>query len=191
MSPGDTKISQVSFRSPSFSLSLFFFFFFFLPFLGPLPQHMEVPRLGVKLELQLLAYDTAHSNARSLTHWARPGIEPGTSWLVNHCTPQRELPQIPFYVVFYFKWLWVDISGRGDLKWEWESSLVAQWVEYPALSLPWLESDPWPRNFHISWAQTGKNKVGIGVCFLFWPPSVVWSSDPSHRCNTHCNTWVL
>ena len=31
-------------------------FFFFL---GPHPQHMEFPRLGVKLELQLLAYSTA------------------------------------------------------------------------------------------------------------------------------------
>ena len=31
-------------------------FFFFLVFLGPHPGHMEVPRLGVELELQLLAY---------------------------------------------------------------------------------------------------------------------------------------
>ena len=30
-----------------------------LPFLGPHLQHMEVPRLGVKLELQLLTYATA------------------------------------------------------------------------------------------------------------------------------------
>ena len=52
-------------------------------FLGPLLWHMEVPRLGVKLELQLLVYTTAtatrnlsasvtyttvHSNAGSLTH---------------------------------------------------------------------------------------------------------------------------
>ena len=28
-----------------------FLFFVFLPFLGPLPQHMEVPRLGVESEL--------------------------------------------------------------------------------------------------------------------------------------------
>ena len=27
-----------------------FFYFIFLPFLGPLPRHMEVPRLGVELE---------------------------------------------------------------------------------------------------------------------------------------------
>ena len=34
--------------------TLFFFFFF-----GPHSQHMEVPELGVKLELQLLATATA------------------------------------------------------------------------------------------------------------------------------------
>ena len=31
----------------------------FFCFLGPHPQHREVPRLGVKLELQLLAYNIA------------------------------------------------------------------------------------------------------------------------------------
>ena len=36
---------------------LSFFFFFFFCFLG----HMEVPRLGVQSELQLLAYTTARS----------------------------------------------------------------------------------------------------------------------------------
>jgi len=30
---------------------LLFFFFFFFCFLGPHPWHMEVPRLGVQLEL--------------------------------------------------------------------------------------------------------------------------------------------
>ena len=34
-----------------------FFFFFFL--FRTAPQHMEVPRIGVELKLQLLAYATA------------------------------------------------------------------------------------------------------------------------------------
>ena len=74
---------------------IFFFFFWSFVFLGPYPWHMEVPRLGVKLELRLPAYTTAtatwdlshvcdlhhsHSSAGSLTHWLRPGIEPTTSW---------------------------------------------------------------------------------------------------------------
>ena len=56
--------------------------------------HIEVPGLGVELELQLLVYATAIAtldpshicNARSLTHWARPGIEPASS---------RTLCQVP------------------------------------------------------------------------------------------------
>ena len=57
------------------------FLFFFFGFLGPHPQHMEVPRLGVESELQLqtyatattkpatsVTYTTAHGNTRSLTH---------------------------------------------------------------------------------------------------------------------------
>ena len=49
------------------SICLFFFFFFFV-FLGSHLQHMEVPRLGVKLELELLVYTIAHENARCLAH---------------------------------------------------------------------------------------------------------------------------
>ena len=44
------------------SCSVFFFFFFFFwsfVLLGPHSQRMEVPRLGVELELQLPAYTTA------------------------------------------------------------------------------------------------------------------------------------
>ena len=77
--------------------------FFFLLFLFRLhPWHMEVPRLGVRLELQLPAYATAtatrdSSHISDLYHsswqhwifnWARPGIEPASLWIlvrfVNH-----------------------------------------------------------------------------------------------------------
>ena len=46
---------------------LFLNFFLFL-FFGPLVQHMEVLRLGVKSELQLPAYTIAYGNTRYLTH---------------------------------------------------------------------------------------------------------------------------
>ena len=38
---------------------LFWFGFLFFRFLGLHPRHVEVPRLGVESELQLLAYTTA------------------------------------------------------------------------------------------------------------------------------------
>ena len=73
-------------------------FFVCVCFLGPHPWHMEVPRLGVKLELQLPAYTTAHGNAGSLTHRTRSGIESTTSWIVVRfvsAAPQWEFPVLP------------------------------------------------------------------------------------------------
>ena len=79
-----------------FSLSGTGFFVCFC-ILGLYLWHMEVPRLRVKSELQLPTYTTAtatwdpscicdlttaHSNARSLTHGARPGINPASSWIL-------------------------------------------------------------------------------------------------------------
>ena len=96
---------------------LFLFFVFFIC-LGPHPQHMEVLRLGAESELQLLAYTTAtatlwiqalsatyttaHSNARSITHWVRPGIKPESSWMLVRfisTEPWQELWVVHFHVV--------------------------------------------------------------------------------------------
>ena len=44
---------------PTPQLTFFLFYFFFFHFLGLHPWHMEVPRLGIELELQLPAYTTA------------------------------------------------------------------------------------------------------------------------------------
>ena len=59
----ESAMSQIKYEG-GFKGNLFFSSFF----LGLCPWHMAVPRLGVELELQLLAYTIAHSNARSLTH---------------------------------------------------------------------------------------------------------------------------
>ena len=88
ISAGDTgqgPWTRTSLSTPSFLLSVFwgkfqfwedgiqivfsygrsFFFFFFS--LGPHPWHVEVPRLGIKWELQLPAYTTATAT-RNLSH---------------------------------------------------------------------------------------------------------------------------
>ena len=41
----------------------------------PQPQQRQILAMSV-------TYTTAHSNARSLTHWARLGIEPSSSWML-------------------------------------------------------------------------------------------------------------
>ena len=98
-----------------------FFFFVFLSFPGPLPWHMEVLRLGVLMGAVAAGlrqshsnvgsepsatYTTAHGNARSLTRWARPGIEPTTLWFlvgfVNTETWWELLPEDTYDIEIVF-----------------------------------------------------------------------------------------
>ena len=43
-----------------------------------------------------MTYTIAPGNARSLTHWARPGIEPSTSWIPVGLIIAEPLPSLPF-----------------------------------------------------------------------------------------------
>ena len=92
------------------------FHFFCFCCLGPPPQHTEVPRVGVESELQLPAYTPqpkqlgiramsatytmAHGHTRSLTHWAKPGIKPASSWIlvrfINHWATKKT-PDFPSF----------------------------------------------------------------------------------------------
>ena len=73
-------LSHQSFVPFHLFLAPFFFFFFFFFFLGPYLQHMEVPRLGVHLELQLLAYTTATATS-DLSHVCK----------LHHSSQQRQI----------------------------------------------------------------------------------------------------
>ena len=91
--------TQVADMAWIWGLKYFFFLSFLLAcllaFLGLHLRHMEVPRLGVKLELQLPGYTTATAMSDlsllsdlmpqgmpdPLTHSARPGIKPTSSWI--------------------------------------------------------------------------------------------------------------
>ena len=75
-------------------------------------RHMEVPGLGVKSERQLSAwqcqiraasstYTIAHGNARSLTHWARPDIEPASLWILVRFVTAEPQWELPTPILFY------------------------------------------------------------------------------------------
>ena len=91
-----------------FIFFIFIFIFLFFCFLGPHPWHMEVPRPGSELELQPPAYTTAHNNARSFTHWERPGIEPTSSWIlvnfINHWAT-KGTPPVMFCVLAWMMFI--------------------------------------------------------------------------------------
>ena len=98
-------------------LKNFFFLSFF--FLGLHLWHMEVPRLGIELELQLLVYAvatampdasiicdlcySAYGSARPLTHWVGPGIEPASSWmLVGFINTESLLELLEIFFLMWF-----------------------------------------------------------------------------------------
>ena len=103
-----------------FSFSFFLFIFYFFCFLGLHPKHMEFPRPGVELELQLPAYTTAtalpdanficdlqHSSLQcQILNWARPGIEPSSSWILvrflTHWATTETVP-IPLFTTVAFQ----------------------------------------------------------------------------------------
>ena len=89
---------------------------------------MDIPKLGVKSELQLPAtttataildsspsstYTAAQGNAGSLTHWARPGIELTSLWIlvgfISAASP-RELPVATLKSILYW---WGKHSWEG------------------------------------------------------------------------------
>ena len=53
------SVQDINQCTRNYLLPPLFIYLFIYCFLGPHPQHMEVPRLGVESELQLLAYTTA------------------------------------------------------------------------------------------------------------------------------------
>ena len=118
---------------------LFIYLFIYSVYLGPYPWHMEVPRLGVQLELQLPAYATAqqfgiwaasvtyatgHGNTRSLAHWARPGIKPTTSWfLVSDSFPLRYDGNSKLYSLFKTNPFSHSLSSSHLCYWPWDAWL--------------------------------------------------------------------
>ena len=97
-----------------------FFFFFWLFRAALLPSggsqargqigaaaaslHHSLSNTGSKLYLKSATYTTVYDEARSLTHWARPGIKLASSWMlvrfVNHWTTTGT--PVPFIFFFFF-----------------------------------------------------------------------------------------
>ena len=111
-----------------------YIFFLLLFFLGPHPRHMEIPRLGIESELQLLAYPTATatqdpSRVCNLPHSSRQRqiLSPLNkardrthnlmvpSWICFHGTTTGTPVYILFLllssVLFHHKWLDVVPCG--------------------------------------------------------------------------------
>ena len=106
-------IYGLQFSKPPCKEGVVVYFLSLFVFLGPHSWHVEDPRLGVQLELSLLAYTTAHGNTRSLTRWVRPGIKPSTSWFLGgfvSTEPWRELLKVLSTFYWWGNWGWVILG---------------------------------------------------------------------------------
>ena len=95
--------------SIGYSLTFYFNLFSFFFFLGLHPWHMEVPRLGVKLELQLPAYATATvtwdpSHFCNLHHSSRQ------RWILNPLSEARDRT----HILMDINWILNPLSHNGS-----------------------------------------------------------------------------
>ena len=137
------KLKEKIWKAFSFSVFLFvclFLLLLFICFLGPHLRHVEVPGLGFEWSCNCqptsqpqqrriwaasVTYATACSNERSLTNWARPGIEPSFSWILvrflNYWattgTPEKYFLHFEELSYTIGQWQWIEVEESYNSKW--------------------------------------------------------------------------
>ena len=100
----------------------YFFSFPFLSFQGRTCCVWRFPGWG-RIGAVAASLRHSHSNAKSLTHWSRPGIEPATSWFLVgffSAEPWWELPALKLFQsgFSHFEILWPlhpELPSRNSL----------------------------------------------------------------------------
>ena len=114
------------FMSRSGCFWLFFLFFFFFPFYSHTRGIWKFPGQGSnrsyscwptpqpqqhQIQAESVTYATAHGNTGSLTHWAKPGVEPASSqrqcWVLNPMSHNRNSRS-----KFFLSGRWKSMKGH-------------------------------------------------------------------------------
>ena len=135
-------VSQLKFLPlslPDFSV----FFFFFFPLFRPHLWHMEVPRLEVELELQLLAYPTATAT-RDLSHVWDLHQSSWQQWILNPLSGAKDQTHI--------------LMDTSWVCYHWATTGTPSWSFLLVCVLP----------FHIPFPSLGLVFAKRATSFLFW-----------------------
>ena len=130
------------FRHKQFGVFFSFFFFFGLIFFraAPAASHGSFQARGwiraaaaslrqshshshTRSKSHYVTYTIAHSNAWSLSHWARPGIKPSSSWIPVRLTtaePQQEL---------WNKHFWLPSMSHGLDGHKYLKRFIEKWLD--------------------------------------------------------------
>jgi len=130
-------------------------------------------------------YTTANSNAGSLSHWARPGIEPASSWILVwfiSAAPKWELWKKYFWAASVCQALFEARLSQHQIYWRLVPMISFLWLLGQMITnlLAWNN-----RHLFVDSSKVQKPKMGL----FFWPhqkfPSqgsnLYHSNDPSHR----------
>ena len=120
-------------------------------------------------------YTTAHSNAGLLTHWARAGTEPATSWFlvrfVNHCA-MTGTPVLPLLIMFFRLELFELVKSKESRTWGGEFHRRLGREKWRHLWGKWMHKKKGiVRNHNFHGIPGNKNLNYLKIAFLF-PKSV-------------------
>ena len=121
----------------------------------PQPQQLGIQAVSV-------TYTTAHSNARSLTHWGGPGNESSSSWMpVRFVTsePEEELQKKPFK------------SGGNFCQEEWKRR-YSLGLEMPSFPCKW-----WPGSVHAGSWQSLYNTGFISISIRWYVGEILHTDE--------------
>ena len=96
-------------------------------------QHMEVPRLGVKLELQPLAYTTATATPDP-SHVCNLHHISWQCWILNALSVARDQTCI-FMDSSQICFHWAILGIPESLFWKWTKSLINEWSKNNNLTI--------------------------------------------------------
>ena len=123
-------------------------------------------------------YTTAHGNTGSLTHWARPGIKPTTSWFlvrfVNHWATMGT-PFLCFLYYYFFNVIPTFIFSSLLLP------IYIYIIIIIIIILPFLG----PLSQHMEVPRLGVESELEPLAYA----TATATQDPSHICDLHHSSW--
>ena len=73
----------------------------------PIPQPQQHG-----IQATSVIYTMAHGNAGSLTHWARPGFKPASSWILIRFVSTEPRQELPRFILFFFFFFFLGLHSR-------------------------------------------------------------------------------
>ena len=130
-----------------------FFFFFFLVFLGPHPQYMEAPRLGVESELWTPAYATAMPDLSCIC-----GLHHSSEqcWILNPLIEAKDQNCV--------------LMNTSQIHFRWATMGIPDWIAFYCIFLPHLRihsSITGNLGYFYSLASVNNATMKIGVHLSF------------------------